>query len=279
NGHSASITYTSRGEPRGVSSDGEIVGSFTYSLSGHLRSRFALGSTPKTPFQTQRFDYDQRGRLKGEGVAIDDTRIARRYDYTPKGDVKRVELDELTSDKPGGLRGSLTFGYDVLHRLTSSGLSLDLGSLPPYNATWSYSPAGNPLTINAGATVDLPDRSGASFTYGDGNSADVQAVTALLQGNTTLASFNYDRSGNVTQRAAASPVGSAWAFLYDTNDQILTATNARTGNQEDYYYGPDRRRFLAVDRNGFWRFYLGTEYELDVSGETTKESIYPAGGI
>src|SRR5262249_27114972 len=125
--------------------------------------------------------------------------------------------------------------------------------------------------------LGLPDRQNVSYQYGDGVAADVQAVTALRDGSGNLATFTYDRAGNLNERAVPGWDGLSTQDLYDTNDPVRRVPHS-AGATEQYYYDHNRHRFLAVDSSGGWRLYLG---ELEIDHYPTKEqrsSYVQAGG-
>src|SRR5262249_37497622 len=107
-----------------------------------------------------------------------------------------------------------------------------------------------------------PIPAGVTYQYGNGASADTQAVTALVAGSSTLAQFIYDNAGNMTDRMTQRWSSLSAHYVYDTNDHVRQVWNA-SGRSEKYYY-VDHARFLAVSDDGSFRFYRGGERERDV---------------
>src|SRR5207249_9223657 len=109
----------------------------------------------------------------------------------------------------------------------------------------------------------------ATYAYGDGQEVDAQAVTQLVERRATLATFAYDRSGNMTERRTPGWGGHEAVYKSDNNDQIRQVTHTENVGTtiERSFYDHRRHRFLVVrqDASGArsWRFYLGDGFEAD----------------
>jgi YD repeat-containing protein len=81
---------------------------------------------------------------------------------------------------------------------------------------------------------------------------------------------SYDLSGNLKSQTRSN--GSTVSLDGDPDDMIRRIRNGSRG--ERYFYDQNDQRFLAVNDDGSWRFYLGSEYEIDVSGSRIEMNVY-----
>src|SRR5262249_41787622 len=196
--------------------------------------------------------------------------VRRDFAYTPDSDVRALTVTDNPPDR--ALTSTQTFTYDGLHRLRAASGDAAL----PYTAALTYSAARNIRTATVTGAIGVPARVGVGYEYGDGTTADVQAVTALRAGSENLATFAYDPAGNMTERAVPGAGGLNARYLHDVDDQ-LRRVDVDGGGWEQYYY-LGAVRFLAVRNDGSWRFYLGDEYEHDRGVGGGEESHAYIGG-
>src|SRR5262249_17059767 len=150
--------------------------------------------------------------------------LNRTYGYSPASDVTSVGINDALSDL--SVTTTMTVTPNGLHRIASAAIPSGL----PYSANVTYWPSGS---INT-ASVQLPSGSpqpsrpsGTTFQYNTTSPADVQAVTGLKAGSTTLSSFLYDATGNLTHRDVSGLTnGTITDFAYDPNGQARQASNA-----------------------------------------------------
>jgi RHS repeat-associated protein len=258
-----SWSYGGRGLLDEVRGNGLQLAKYGYTLVGPPRLRYAANSGQ--PFQFHSYVYDVRGRLTADLFSVNANSLNRTYAYSNAGDVTSVGIDDSLPDRPR-LQAQMNVTTDGLHRIVSASLA---SSALPYAATLSYWPSGSIKTAGVQLPSSAPQPSrpaGTTYAYGTGVAADVQAVTALTAGTSTLARFTYDASGNMTRRDLGGlPSGSVTDFLYDPNGQARRAANGN--GTEQYYYDHTRRRFLTVSNTAqfpFYRFHLGDEFELQV---------------
>ena len=258
--------YDFRGKPATVATGSTNLATYTYAVAGGPRKRQA-------GLQTHNYDYDARGRLMSDKFNLANFHVNRSYTYSFDGDVRTYTIDDAMND--GVMGAVMTMGYDGLHRIRSVSTS----GAPYYQAALTYSGAGNILTATVQGAQNIPARSNAAYTYGNGTNADPQAVVALGG----VASFAYDKSGNLTFRqVTSSNVAFANPYTkleYDANDQARRVTNTSvSGVWEQSFYDQNRRRFLTLRNDGSWHFYLGDEFEYDHGALFNESSGYVAAG-
>jgi RHS repeat-associated protein len=247
---------------------------YSYSLDGDVQSirvQDALGDRPALD-TTMTFRYDALHRLTeargGSGLSYQ-----AGFSYSPAGSILTATVLGAGSepDRSAALGGQpviLASGVSVKPVSVSS---LSLAAAPSAGVVIFPPPSPPP--------PPPPIPPGITYQYGDGVSADTQAVTSLWAGTSQLAQFIYDAAGNMTDRITPRWSAMSTHYVYDTNDHVRKVTNS-VGRSERYYY-VDHERYLAVSDDGSWRFYLGGEYELDVTpGASGKEehSVYVAAG-
>jgi RHS repeat-associated protein len=196
-------------------------------------------------------------------------------------------------------RGSQTFGYDNLDRLTSASHPL-LGT--PQN--FAYDPVGNRTTggtvVNAGNQLTAD----TNHTYQYDDNGNLTRKTLLATGNYTQ--YTYDVENRLTQVqefAAGNPTavttstyrydglgrriekvanGQTKRYVYDGEDILLEYDGANT-LQAKYTHGPGIDAPIAVTKGADTFFYhqdgLGSVTDLsDAAGATAKSYSYDSYG-
>jgi RHS repeat-associated protein len=287
NGQTASWSYDTRGQLKSVTAAGYAAGTYTYTLAGMLRSVSSFGSTG-LPSQQRTFHYDSLGRHVSDQLAVASATpqsLSRTYHYRPGGDMDVLGVNDQLSD--GALTTSLGFSYDDQHRLATAALNTTTAFT--YNASLTYKASGSVDTATiTGNMMPLPDRVGVRHHYDPtGNTADVHAVTSLDRPDgTSLATYTYDKSGNMTSRwvdPAARNAGNLYTqFAYDTHGQIRRVDRVgQAGSWEQYYYDYRHQRFLTLTAAG-WRLNIDNEFELEhdyVTGDTARAYVAGVGVV
>ena len=211
------------------------------------------------------------------------------YAYNPVGN--RTSLTDR--------RGSQSFGYDNLDRLTSA--SHPLLATPQ---AFAYDPVGNRTTggsvVNAGNQLTAD----ANFSYQYDDNGNLTRKTLLATGN--YSQYTYDAENRLTkveEFAAGNPTavatstyrydglgrriekvanGQTKRYVYDGEDILLEYDSANV-LQARYTHGPGIDEPIAVTKSGSTFFYhqdgLGTVTDLtDSAGSTAKSYAYDAYG-
>ncbi|MBK7420068.1 MAG: hypothetical protein IPJ44_12845 [Nitrospira sp.] len=214
-----------------------------------------------------------------------------KADYLYNGVGNRTSLTDR--------RGSQTFGYDNLDRLTSASHPL-LGT--PQN--FAYDPVGNRTTggtvVNAGNQLTAD----TNHTYQYDDNGNLTRKTLLATGNYTQ--YTYDVENRLTQVqefAAGNPTavttstyrydglgrriekvanGQTKRYVYDGEDILLEYDGANT-LQAKYTHGPGIDAPIAVTKGADTFFYhqdgLGSVTDLsDAAGATAKSYSYDSYG-
>src|SRR5262249_31109933 len=228
--------------------------------------------------QTHTYDYDVKGRLLSDVLTMSGKVVlSRDYpEYSGNGDVKSIAAHDSLSGGPGFTDWNYTFQYDKMHRLLHADTGEARWRERAYSADFTYAPSGNLTSARVVGPQEVHPRD-VVYGYGSGLDGDPQAVKALFKRGTTgesLLTNAYDASGNLVSQTAMDATFPT-EFTYDVDDMVR---RVRKGDKaERYLYDHNRRRFLAINDDGSWRFYLGTDYEWDVSGDKQQKSIYVIG--
>jgi len=173
-----------------------------------------------------------------------------------------------------------TYVYDLANRLIQSidatgatnsmGFCADLGATPCQSVdpnglvtTRSYDQDGRPTSVTDGAgdttlTVFTPGGKVSTSTDPVGNltsygyDADGRSSGVSPPGNIGAVFYSYDARGNRSQIEDVR--GQITAFVYDTNNRLLTETNP-LGATTTYSYNPDGTRATKLDANGHTTTY------------------------
>ena len=215
------------------------------------------------------------------------------YLYNPVGN--RTSLTDR--------RGSQSFGYDTLDRLTSA--SHPLLATPQ---AFAYDPVGNRTTggsvVNAGNQL-MAD---SHFAYQYDDNGNLTRKTLLATGNYTqytydaenrltkvedfvagastpaaTSTYRYDGLGRRIQKTLSTQTSAlSTSYVYDGEDILLEYDGANV-LQARYTHGPGIDEPLAVTKGGATFFYhqdgLGTVTDLtDAAGATAKSYSYDAYG-
>jgi len=272
NGVVATYSYDNRGLLKTVSAGGQTLASYFYNFARRIEERRSDFS------QKHAYKYDKKGRLKSDTLNVGGRVVMQQdYEYSGNGDVTSIAVTDQLAAGPGGsglTNWSYRFGYDGMHRLihTDTGDARWLGA--QYQADYGYAPSGNLASAKVEGPMGAHPRD-VLYTYGNGTDTDPQAVTALQQRTSgqLMLRNTYDASGNLRQRNVANE--DTAEFTYDVEDMVRRARKG--GHAERYFYDHNHHRFLAINDDGSWRFYLGGEYELDISGRQREENDYVIG--
>jgi RHS repeat-associated protein len=292
NGQSAQWNYDPRAKVSDIEAAGKSVARYGYGLAGLMRSRNALGAVSAEPLQQFIRQYDVRGRVSSEAVQVGSTGVGEgTLNYSPDGDLRGFTVSNTFNGPTFPL--TFAFRYDGLHRLRAADVttppitnpscdSLSCGGIPQYVGRFLYTGAGNIIAADVGPDRnEIPNRN-VTYSYGDGQNVDAQAVTQLLQSSGTWATFAYDLAGNMTERHTPGWRGHDAIYKSDNNDQIRQVIHAENVGStiERSFYDHRRHRFLVLrtDASGTssWRFYLGDEFEADgqMAQSQVREEVY-----
>jgi len=196
-------------------------------------------------------------------------------------------------------RGTQTFGYDALDRLTSASHPLLLDP-----QAFAYDPVGNRTTGGAVVNVGNQLTADSNFGYQYDDNGNLIKKTLLATGNYTQ--YTYDAENRLTQVqefAAGNPTaimtssyrydglgrriekvanGQTKRYVYDGEDIVLEYDGANV-LQARYTHGPGIDEPIAVTKAGSTFYYhqdgLGTVTELtDINGAVAKAYAYDAYG-
>ncbi|MBL9017452.1 MAG: hypothetical protein JNL83_24905 [Myxococcales bacterium] len=243
-------TYDHRGAVDTVQWKDPANGSFV-EIANYDRRPAGQPYQRTSAFGPQRdWSYDVMGRVIYDHVFHANTGAnlhERTYGYDGAGEVRMI------SGVTGGQPVDATYNYDRRHRLTSADGPVN------YEASFTYSGAGNVRTANVSGALDAPDRR-ATYAYG---AVDPQATDRLTDSTTgaTLASFTYDRAGNMTARS--TPQGS-FEFAWGA-DGYLREVSGPEG-RERYYFGLNGERIASVGPGGIKLWFGSSETRLNLSG-------------
>lgn len=170
------------------------------------------------------------GRLGSESGPLASATVAYGYD----------ELGRMTSRSiNGATNNGTTIAYDSLGRV--HGITNPLGASGS-GFVYNYVGATNRLS-----SIQYPNGQSTSYSY-FGNTGDLrlQEIENLTSGSAVLSKFDYtyDAVGNIqswTQQAGAN-TPNAYAYQYDSADQLTSATLSNTSTQavlHQYLYGYD----------------------------------------
>ena len=217
--------------------------------------------------------------------------LINKAEYLYNGVANRTSLTDR--------RGTQTFGYDALDRLTSAShpLLLDPQSFA-YDAVGnrtiggSVVNPGNQLTTDANYTYQYDDNGNlikktllatgnySQYTYDAENR--LTQVQEFAAGNLTAATtstYRYDGLGRRIEKVAN---GQTKRYVYDGEDILLEYDGANV-LQTRYTHGPGIDEPIAVTKAGSTLYYhqdgLGTVTELtDINGSVAKAYAYDAYG-
>ncbi len=278
-----STDYDERGFPRQVSlislTDDTPPVEQESTLASVQRSLAGLPVHRNSANQQHNWTYDPLGRVVDHRVNIASNLISgESITYNDVGNVASV-LNHGT-----GVR--LNYTYDTQHQLrTAISENPDI-----YLANFEYSGAGRVLRTQiesaiAGGGVSprhvVHDYSGQP---GDIIAYDAQAVRKLLPddgGAVPVATYDYDLSGNVTEKQHGA---THLTFIFDGYDDLREASTIIDGDpdslqQEVYFYDHGGQRMLAYSKpdgsgTGTVRFWLGdTEIRYDSDGSQQKSIV------
>jgi RHS repeat-associated protein len=285
-GYSEGFTYDGIGrlETRSIASDATYAFDYTYNNHGSIDTLTYPTSTSGYRLKLQ-YEYQSGQLLRVKdfnapttvfwqanakdawGHIIDETlgngtNTVRGFDlatgeidsiYSVRSDVIHQDqsytwnaVGSLTERRNNGLSLIETFGYDNLHRLTSTA--------GPENSTFTYDLMGN-LLSKTGV---------GSYTYHA--SKKHQAITA------GGSSYGYDANGNMTNRAGSTV---SW-FSYNLPSTI----NGPSSNTSQFFYGPDRQRWKQTASYAGTTeetIYIGGLIEKATLGGVTSWRHYIAG--
>jgi RHS repeat-associated protein len=259
------MSYNERGMVRAVErvhpADAitQTLARFEYGLAGLRTKRHSSFG------QMRQYTYDILGRAATDEISIvgpEDTAVLaqRAYEYFGSDDVKRVDGTTLSNS------ASANYTYDAQHRLLmASGPNGYLGS-------FSYTPGGNVRWAEV-SWKDAPRPRNVRYEYG---LHDPEAVARLVDRATesTVASFEYDLSGNMVRRGG--PNGSQ-RLEWDCDGQMRLATGP--GESEIYYYDHTGSRVLAISESTGVRFWFAeSETHFTPAGQQDRRYLHPSTG-
>ncbi|TQV72414.1 hypothetical protein FLL45_19590, partial [Aliikangiella marina] len=191
----------------------------------------------------------------------------------------------LTKQTVGGYGGSTyyvdseTYGYDELHRLIRSTLSLS-GATQPY-VEYGYDAVGN-----IKFKTDFSSASTSAYRVGNvaknaGGNAGPNAVRQVLMKNGSYRNYLYDNNGNLENDGVRNIKYNA----FNKPTQITVAQNSRLhpsdsstspGGTLRFSYGADQMRYKQVKTSGSnttTTIYIDKEYErVTENGQTTHKA-------
>jgi RHS repeat-associated protein len=190
------------------------------------------------------YDWDEQGgRLSGlkSGFPNIPTGVQNlEYNYDLNGNVAGI------LDTTNGATQMLSFGYDLLDRLTSA---VATGGQGTYNQSYSYDPTSG----------NLASKAGVSYTYA--SPSHRHAVTATSNGK----NFSYDANGNMTNHAGD-------VLTYNGENHLTQASVG--GVLTTYGYDGDAQQVL-VKNGSETKIYIGRHFEVRISPSIQPPTISP----
>jgi RHS repeat-associated protein len=227
--------------------------SYTYDATGNLTSR-----TYPTGLRTS-YSYDAASEMTSASVKGEKTLYA--YDANGK----------LTSTlHPNGILD--TRSYDEAGRIAEIA-GVDERGKPLYSRSYTYDPAGNPVTLEASAPRDhSPGWWGSIWRYKGSNltkwqetysydSQDRLTEACMNESCSRFFSYSYDPVGNRTELETRK---STTTYSYDEADELLSSSKLK----KDHHH-PDVTDY-AYDENGNQVKAGSTRYSYDLENDLIK---------
>ncbi|WP_346655878.1 RHS repeat-associated core domain-containing protein [Streptomyces sp. RFCAC02] len=207
-GHTSVWTYAPTRQPATLSTGGHLL-TFTHDRAGRERSRHLDGLATLTR------TWDAGGRRTSDAVTGSDglSLLSRHYDYRADGSPVRI------SDAH---EGSRAFSFDEMGRVVTV-------ATPDGEESYGYDAAGN--------------QSAAHWPSGGTETQGARQYTGSLLTRAGRTEFRYDGAGRVVarERAAMSKERGAWRYVWNAEDQLVSATTP-DGTVWRYAYDPFGRR-------------------------------------
>ncbi|HLL23233.1 MAG TPA: RHS repeat-associated core domain-containing protein [Kofleriaceae bacterium] len=212
--------------------------------------------------QQRTWSYDVLGRVSYDRVFNTATNASyheRTYGYDGFGSLRSVQ------GATGGMLADATHDFDARHRVIAAQGPLG------YDASFSYSGAGNVRTAAVVGASDAPDRD-VNYLY---SAADPQAVELLSDRTTGAAvgSYVYDAAGNTVQRTIGA---STRNFTWGGNGMLREVTGPE--GTERYYFGPEAQRMVALGPDGVKVWFGESETSFTNTGAFVRRYHHVASG-
>ncbi|MBK7193244.1 MAG: hypothetical protein IPH80_12255 [Myxococcales bacterium] len=266
------------------------VANQTRNVAGLVTQRSAtLSATSGWKNFASDFTYDVLTRVASQTVK----------NATANSQLAKQQLDYFGSDDPARLRHwmgttayDFTYGYDLLHELTSVS---EASNPSKYTATFAYGVNGTSgsgkfksatVATQAGLAGSQVTPRNVTYDYTDARDPEEPTGLTNVGTGTRLRSYVYDDAGNqieVHSGAVANPPRPTTRFVYDGDDQLRRATTFTPGTttvtgKEEYYYDHDGHRVGVVTRNAAGtitktRLFIG-DSEVELTAANTIGTAY-----
>ncbi|MFF0425913.1 RHS repeat domain-containing protein [Streptomyces sp. NPDC004520] len=278
-------SYNSDDQPyRTTRADVLLVANVQYDVYGRPVGTEFGDALDKKVFRTQAYD-EHTGRLieRTTDRFLAPRRVDRRlYDYDPAGNV--TGITSTTGQDATASTDRQCFTNDALGRLTEAWTATtdcatapsatSVGGPDAYWLTYGYDKLGN-------RTEQQDKLAGATTTYthpaaqADRPHAVQQATVAGGPDNGRVSTFQYDATGNTTNRTVGTKVQD---LTWDSEGHL--ATLAEAGKTTSYLYGADGARLVTKNADGSSVLTLpsGDELKVAASGAKTATRYYTHGG-
>ena len=283
-----SFTYDSYGRQSEVRLNGQLVESYSYTAGGDLMATQVYG----------KFDAGNTADYLRTAYTYNSLGLVTKTETQGYGSVtgKKEQID-LTYDNVGNIRTEQTYTnygtaktvnksyeYDTVGRLTKS-------TIDGKATSYTYDAVGNRLTQTS---------EGKTLTYSYNN---LNQLTSIREGNTTVASYTYDANGNqkkeTRQHVSVTVGGNTQVYNKETDYTydlrgLLTGVSVKTPSANEITgevtydtqtttntYNAAGKRLKRVEEDKTTRFYYMGEALLFTTNQDlvmTSENVLNTGG-
>ncbi|NND65057.1 MAG: hypothetical protein HKM24_03735, partial [Gammaproteobacteria bacterium] len=240
---------------------------YDYDGTGNLAQVYNAENTTERYYRLTDVDASGRATIANVGDGITKVsdfdratgRLLGIYTYGGAGnDIQSLSYDWSKTGallyREDGLQSDLReeFYYDDLNRL-------DYSTLDGNTTDYDYDVIGN---------LKLKSNLGDNYRYGE-NGAGPHAVTSIRNGNTQVASFDYD-NGNMTRRSINGDTDAIDWNLYDYPVSVTRQSGALAGNRSVFSYSPSHKRYRQVSTKGGVDteiLHIGSSMARETSGD------------
>ncbi|MEU0560775.1 polymorphic toxin-type HINT domain-containing protein [Dactylosporangium sp. NPDC006015] len=198
-----------------------------------------------------------------------------KYTYDAVGNVTSASDQPALTGQP---QDHQCFQYDYLRRMTeawtpatldcttANRTTANLGGPAPYWSSYTFDKTGNRTTEQK---HELPGEPTKHYVYGTGHKLGSTTV-----GGSTLTSYQYDASGNTTQRVVG---GSTQTLKWNSEGKLATVTEGT--KVTEYLNDAAGSRLIRRDDTGTTLYLPGQEIHKSTSGVNTATRYYSHGGM
>jgi RHS repeat-associated protein len=211
---------------------------YAYDALGNLIRVDQKGTAPTDSMQwrTRTFTYDSLSRLV---TASNPESGTISYSYDADGNL--LQKTSPAPNQTGSLTQTVSYCYDVLHRVTGKGYGVQSCPLSTPVVTYAYDSG----TYAKGHLTSLTDQAGtANYTYD--NMGRIATETRLIAGVSKSASYTYYLDGSV--KTLTYPSGRAITYKPNSAGNLISALDANgaqyVSNATHYPTGAEFQRFM-----------------------------------